>query len=339
MSKLKNKSWGNYQVYSLTNNKGTRVDISDLGAIIVNFYVNDSDGIRRNIVLGYDEPEGYLNGQCYFSCVVGPWANRIANGRYSLDGQIVQLETNEGTNHLHGASANIGAKGWKVTSAENNTIALTISTPPGESGYPHAIDFKVVYELTDENELKIGYFATPQGKTPINMTQHAYFNLDESNDILEHSLQINSNSYLFVDSAAIPVALEVVNDTPMDFRKEKKIGQDIKADFSQLINAGGFDHCWCFNSTEMKKIATLYSKNKDLALEVHTDQLGMQFYSGNFIVNEQGRGNTTYTKNAGLCLETQNYPNKINMDENEDCIFDSSNPYSHFVTYKIAEKI
>lgn len=335
MSGILNKTWGDYKLYSLVNNKGTQVDISDLGAIIVNFFVKNSDGHSKNIVLGYHEPKGYLNGQCFFSCVVGPWANRIEQGAYTLDGQTIQLEQNEGTNHLHGASANVGAKRWQVAAAKNNVLELTTSTKAGEAGYPHHIDFKVVYELTDNDELKIGYFATPAGKTPINMTQHAYFNLDESQDILDHSLQINSEDYLFVDSAAIPVTTESVAGTPMDFRTEKKISQDINADFSQITNAGGFDHCWCFTSTNMKKVATLFAPNKELSLEVHTDQIGMQFYSGNFIVNEAGRNNTTYRKNAGLCLETQNYPNKINMDNNQDCIFDDTNPYRHFVTYKV----
>ncbi|ORT51174.1 thioredoxin [Vibrio sp. qd031] len=336
MSEVVSNKWGPYRVYSLINKKGTQVDISDLGAIIVNFFTKNKSGETKNIVLGYDKPQDYLNGKCFFGCVVGPWANRIANGRYTLDSQVVELETNEGTNHLHGASADIGSKLWKVTSAKNNELELTVSTSPGEAGYPHGVDFKVFYSLTEQDELNIGYFAIPNGKTPINMTQHTYFNLDESKDILDHSLQIGSNNYLFVDVDAIPVNSEDVTNTPMDFRVEKKISKDINQEFTQLSQAGGFDHCWCFDSTEMKKVAKLYSSNRDLALEVYTDQIGMQFYSGNFIVKEVGRRNTIYGKNAGLCLETQNYPNKINMDGKEDCIFDSSNPYSHFVTYKIA---
>ncbi|WP_019614604.1 aldose epimerase family protein [Psychromonas ossibalaenae] len=335
MSNLKSQIWGNYQLYSLTNSHGTQVDISDLGAIIVNFFSKNSNGKLKNIVLGYDEPQRYLDSQCYFGCVVGPWANRIANGKYTIDSLAVELETNEGTNHLHGASANIGSKRWRVTVAEEHFIELTTSTLSGEAGYPHDIDFKVIYELTEENKLKIGYFATPHGKTPINMTQHTYFNLAESKDILDHSLQIESHHYLLVDSESIPLDNADVTNTPMDFRVKKRVSQDIDDNFSQLAQAGGFDHCWCFDSTEMKKVATLYSPNKDLGLEVYTDQIGMQFYSGNFIVKEQGRNNKIYEKHAGLCLETQNYPNKINMDGREDCIFESSSPYSHFVTYKV----
>lgn len=335
MSKVIHKAWGDFNVYSLKNNNGSQVDISDLGAIIVNFYVTNTKGQVKNIVLGYDQPQHYLDGQCYFGCVVGPWANRIANGQYTLDGQTTQLETNEGTNHLHGASANIGSKRWQVTLAENNTLELTTATQTGEAGYPYQVDFKVIYELTKDDELKIAYFAIPHGKTPINMTQHTYFNLAESSDILDHSLEIDSDNYLFVDANAIPLDNADVSNTPMDFRAEKKISKDINQTFSQLTQASGFDHCWCFDSTEMKKVATLYSPNKDISLEVYTDQIGMQFYSGNFIEKEVGRNNTIYRKNAGLCLETQNYPNKINMNDREDCIFDLSNPYSHFVTYKV----
>ncbi len=335
MSGIFSKPWGDYYLYSLVNRNGTQVDISDLGAIIVNFFVKNSDGHSKNIVLGYATPQGYIDGKCYFGCVVGPWANRIDQGTYTLDNQVTHLEQNEGTNHLHGASANIGTKRWQAVVKDNNVLELTTATQAGDAGYPYHIDFKVIYELTDDDELKISYFAMPQGRTPINMTQHAYFNLDESKDILSHSLTIASDAYLFVDSESIPVTIESVDGTPMDFRTEKKIGQDIRADFSQLTNAGGFDHCWCFRSSEMKKVATLYSPNRNLGLEVHTDQIGMQFYSGNFIVSELGRNNTYYGKNAGLCLETQNYPNKINMENNEDCIFDSLNPYSHFVTYKV----
>ncbi|ROR21119.1 aldose 1-epimerase [Vibrio crassostreae] len=335
MGSLKLMNWGKYKLFSLVNQQGTQVDISDLGGLIVNFYVQDQNNQTRNIVLGYDTPDEYLNGACYLGCVVGPWANRIANGRYSIDDINFALEQNENTNHLHGASANLGAKCWTVEIIDETTLKLVTTINANEASYPYTIDFEVTYHLSEENELRICYEAMPHGKTPINMTQHTYFNLDESENVLNHSIQINSDRYLTVDSCAIPLFEAPVEDTPFDLRQSIQIKQGMDLNNQQLKAAGGYDHCWCFEPTEFQTNAIVSEETSGLYLHVASDQIGMQFYTGNFLNQEQGRNSRTYHKHAGLCLETQCYPNQINMDNKEDCIYGPNKPYRHNVVYQV----
>ncbi len=335
MKDVKASNWGDYKVFSLINNNGTQVDISDLGGLIVNFYTNDIKGKRRNIVLGYDTPDEYLSGKCYLGCLVGPWANRIANGHFSIGEKDYQLECNEGTNHLHGASAGLGNKRWNVECTDNATLLLTTMVQGGEAGYPCDIEFKVEYHLSEDNDLSINYQAFPKAMTPINMTQHTYFNLGESEDVLDHFIQIEANEYLHVDALAIPLFASPVEDTPFDLRKGLVIKDGLSHSNEQLENAGGYDHCWCFDSTEMKPVARVHEINSGIELQVATDQIGMQFYSGNFLNNESGRGSKIYNKHAGFCLETQCYPNQINMDNKQDCIFGPNKHYQHNAIYKV----
>ncbi|MDN2482967.1 aldose epimerase family protein [Vibrio agarivorans] len=338
---LKPKTWGEYHLYSLTNHKGTQVDISDLGAVIVNFFTQDKNGEHRNIVLGYDSPEQYIEGKVYFGCVVGPWANRIANAQYLHNGQTIKLETNEGPNHLHGASANIGAKRWNVDIAEENTLVMSVTMKANEAGYPASINFKVTYELTDNDQLKIEYSAVPDASVPINMTQHSYFNLSGEDDVLNHVVQIHSDKYLHVDSAAIPIEVRSVSNTPLDLRNPIKIGQSIDDDFDQLTMAGGYDHCWCFGGTKpnesLHRNATVTDNQSGLSLDVYSDQIGMQFYTGNFISGELGHNGKVHGKRAGFCLETQCYPNQVNMSNAADCIYNAGEQYRHRVIYQITK--
>lgn len=335
MSSLKTREWGEYQLYSLTNSQGTQVDISNLGGVIVNFCTYDTHGNKKNIVLGYDSPEEYLQGKCYLGCLVGPWANRIANGRYSLNDIDYQLELNEGTNHLHGASANLGAKRWEVNMVDESTLELTTFVKAGEANYPCHIDFVVSYQLGEDNALSICYQAVPHAESPINMTQHTYFNLAESDDVLDHQIQIHSDHYLHVDALAIPLFKASVEDTPFDLRSLTTIKDGINQDNEQLLNAGGYDHCWCFEPQGVEPVATVKDPQSGLQLDVATDQIGLQFYSGNFLNEERGRNNKIYDQRAGLCLETQCYPNQINMENKQDCIYSPSKPYCHNVVYKV----
>ncbi|ENM4022206.1 galactose mutarotase [Vibrio cholerae] len=330
--------WGKYKLYSLTNSQGSRVDISNLGAIIANFIVFDKNKLPHNIVLGYDTPREYIQGKCYLGCVVGPWANRIDSGSLNIDGIKVQLHQNEGDNHLHGGSANIGDKCWDVVDVGDNFICLRTSVCKGEAGYPADIHFNVLYQLTDANELVIEYNATPDGKTPINVTQHTYFNLDGSDTILDHSIQIDSETLLIVDENAIPEAKIKVKETPFDLRQSTVIRDNISQDDHQLTAAQGFDHCWCFEPDGIEKFASVSSNINGLTLEVYSDQIGMQFYSGNFLDNEQGRDGAIYQQHAGLCLETQCYPNQVNMANSSDCIFEKGETYQHKVIYKVSSK-
>ncbi|MGR5064000.1 aldose epimerase family protein [Photobacterium sp. DNB22_13_2] len=335
MSSIKVQEWGKYQLYSLVNSQGTQIDISDLGGVIVNFFITDAQGEKKNIVLGYETPEEYLKGQCYFGCIVGPWANRIAHGRFTLNEVEYNLEQNEGTNHLHGASANLGAKSWLVNVVDDTTLELTTQVKAGEANYPCDIDFLVTYTLSEQNELGICYQAMPHAQTPINMTQHTYFNLSESENVLDHRIQIMSGHYLHVDALAIPLFIDSVDETPFDLREMQVIKDGINQDNEQLHSAGGYDHCWCFEPNGIEHVATVKEDKSGLQLDVLTDQIGLQFYSGNFISQELGRNNKLYGKHAGLCLETQCYPNQINMENKSDCIYSPSKPYCHNVVYKV----
>ncbi|ANO35043.1 galactose mutarotase [Vibrio breoganii] len=335
MKDVKVSNWGEYKLFSLVNNKGTQIDISDLGGLIVNFYTNDISGNRKNIVLGYDTPEQYLNGKCYLGCLVGPWANRIANGHFSIGEDDYQLECNEGTNHLHGASASLGAKRWNVEIVNSASLRLSTMVESGDAGYPCDIEFKVEYHLSEDNALSINYQAFPRALTPINMTQHTYFNLGSSADVLDHFIQIEANDYLHVDALAIPLFKASVEDTPFDLRTGMAIREGLSQSNEQLENAGGYDHCWCFDSTEIKPVARVFENNSGIELQVATDQIGMQFYSGNFLNNEIGRDSNIYNKHAGLCLETQCYPNQINMDNKQECIYGPDRHYQHNVIYKV----
>lgn len=338
---LKPKVWGEYSLYSLTNRNGTQVDISDLGAIIVNFFTTDKHEQRRNIVLGYDTPEQYIEGRVFFGCVVGPWANRIANGCYEYQGQIVQLEKNEGDNHLHGASANIGAKRWAVEEALENKLVLSVAMKAEEAGYPANIQFKVVYELTDNDHLNIEYSAIPDATVPLNMTQHSYFNLSDADNVLDHIVQIHSDKYLHVDSKAIPREIRSVAATPLDLRAPVSIGQSIDSDFEQLTMAGGYDHCWCFDGADADqpviKNASVTDPDSGLTLSVYSDQIGMQFYTGNFIENEIGHNGKVLGKRAGFCLETQYYPDQVNMSHAATCMYEAGEQYRHRVSYQISK--
>lgn len=335
MSGSHSKNWGDYFLYSLINKNNTRVDVSNLGATIVNFIVETNKGYQQNITLGYDTPEQYIQGNYYFGCVVGPWANRISQGKCIINNATLQLEMNEGSNHLHGASANLGAKCWQVQERSNNHIIFTCEVNKGQAGYPCNIAFSVKYTLSNNDELIIEYSATPDEDTPINMTQHSYFNLDGSLDILDHTILINSQYYLHVDDNAIPDQITPVENTPFDLRHPTRIGENINNENTQLQLAGGFDHCWVLDKNINKLAAKIYSHTSNLSLEVYTDQMGIQFYTGNFIEGEVGRSEQFYSKRSGLCLETQCFPNQVNMDNKLECIFNSKKPYYHQAIYKI----
>lgn len=329
--------WGEFNIFSLTNKNSIQVDISDLGASIINFFVNDRDNKKTNIVLGYNTPEEYIDGNVYFGCVIGPWANRIAQGQFTLDDRSIQLEQNEGSNHLHGGSAGIDSKRWTVNSVSERDISLSVELNAGEAGYPADIKFMVKYTLNDNNELVIDYSAIPAGRTPINMTQHTYFNLSGGRDnILDHTIQINAESFLEVDEKVIPVMVKSVVNTPMDLRQPTLIAQDIDSQYQQLVYAGGFDHCWCLDGEGIREAAVVSDDKTGISLTISTDQIGIQFYSGNFLDSEQGRDGNIYSKRHGLCLETQCYPDQVNMSNAESCIYSAGDYYTHTSVFKIS---
>ena len=270
-------------LYTLTNSKGDQVKIATYGGTVTSWVSPDKNNKPSNIVLGFDSLSGYLAKPPYFGALIGRYGNRIANGKFKIGATQYTLATNDGKNHLHGGLKGFDKQVWDATTINDSTATLLLSyvSKDGEEGYPGNLKVDVRYTLTDDNELKIEYTATTDKPTPINLTNHSYFNLtgDPTNNILDETLMIAADKYNPVDSTAIPTGeLKAVKGTPFDFTTAKKIGLDIGA------VKGGYDHNWVLNKTDtsLTKVAVLSDSLSGRSLEVYTTQPGLQFYTGNF---------------------------------------------------------
>jgi len=308
-------------LYTIKNNSGAMVKITNYGAIVVSLIMPDRNGQSDDIVLGFDRLEDYLNDNPYFGCIAGRFANRIGKGRFSIDGVDYQLTINNGENHLHGGLEGFDQVVWEaepVFQQQSAGLKLTYHSFDGEQGYPGNLDITVFYLLTDRNELKIEYSAKTDKATICNLTHHSYFNLsgDPATNILDHELMIVADAFTPVDSGLITTGeIAEVEGTPMDFRQSKKIGMDIDADFGQLKYGGGYDHNWVLNDYDgrVKKAASLYDPGSGRLMELYTDQPGLQFYSGNFLDgSRKGKHRIAYPFRSGLCLEAQKFPDAPN---------------------------
>ncbi len=305
-------------IYNLKNNKGVRIDITNFGGKIINIYVPDNKGNLMNINLGYDNLPDTVSGDLYLGALIGRYANRIAKGRFELDKETYILKTNGGAHALHGGEIGYNAVIWKARQ-ENNKLILSHTDKDGTEGYPGTVKVQVVYELNDDNELIIAYQAETDKATPVNFTNHAYFNLNGTDSIsliLNHLLKINADNYTPIDNTSIPTGeIVTVENTPFDFRKYKSIGKDIDADHPQIKNGKGYDHNFVLNGAndELKFAAEAISPVTGISLKVFTTEPGMQFYTGNFInIDEFGK---KYVPHSGFCLETQHFPDSPNKAE------------------------
>ncbi|MEM9142364.1 MAG: aldose epimerase family protein [Bacteroidota bacterium] len=311
-------------LYKLKNAHGMAVDIMTYGGTIISLKVPDRDGNIQNVVLGYDSLAPYLRPNPYFGSLIGRYGNRIAKGRFSLDGKEYELAKNNGENHLHGGIKGFDKVVWQASEEKGPGFAkliLAYTSADMEEGYPGNLDVVVTYTLTDSNELEVLYEAVTDKKTIVNLTQHAYFNLsgDFGQDILDHGLQLYTAYYLPVDGQLIPTGkLASVKQTPFDFTTAKPIGKDINADHDQIGIGLGYDHCWAFGDPDggFRKIATVKHPNSGRVMDVFTTEPGVQFYSGNFLDGSLPRpGGGTYGYRSGLCLETEHYPDSPNRPE------------------------
>ncbi len=309
------------ELYTLRNNQGAAAKIINYGAIIVSLTMPDRTGKIEDIVLGFDRLDEYLKDNPYFGCIAGRFANRIAKGKFSIDGTEYQLTINNGANHLHGGLVGFDQVLWNaqpVLQESASGLKLSYHSPDGEQGYPGNLDVTVTYLLTDQNELEIDYLAKTDKPTICNLTHHSYFNLsgDPSGTILGHELMIAADGYTPVDEGLIPTGeIADVTGTPMDFRQPKRIGQDIETDFAQLKFGGGYDHNWILNDFDgtVKKAASLYDPASGRFMDIFTDQPGLQFYSGNFLDGSRtGKNQIGYPFRSGLCLEAQKFPDAPN---------------------------
>lgn len=307
--------------YQLSNSK-LSVDIINYGGIITNINLEDFQGKIRDIVLGFDDIDQYVNGHPYFGSIIGRYGNRIANGKFEIEKKEYQLNKNNGKNSLHGGLKGFDKVIWGVKEIKDNNIVgikLNYFSKHMEEGYPGNLDVTVTYTLNNENELKIKYEAKTDKTTVVNLTQHSYFNLagESSGDILDHLVYINADSYLPVTENLIPTGeIRKVENTPFDFNKFKKIGMDINNTNSQLEYGIGYDHCWVLNDYQgnVRKVAEAKSLKTGIQMEVFTDQPGIQFYTGNFLDGTlKSKKEKTYEKRYGFCLETQHFPDSPNQ--------------------------
>jgi aldose 1-epimerase len=319
---IEKRGWGRAHLYTLRNAAGMRIDISDLGATLVSWRAPDRAGRIADVLLGHDTPDAYLNGSAFMGAIIGRWANRIRDARFTIDGAAYQVERNEGANHLHGGSAGFHRQMWRV-GADRDALVLTLRSPDGASGFPGNLDVSVRYALDDHGTLSIDYEARTDAPTAINLTNHAYFNLNgtegEAADIRAHEIAIAAQTYFAIDAASIPVARADVTGSVFDLREAHCIGACLTASHEQLGLAGGFDHCYVLSdsngeSDELREVATLFDPSSGRELRVATDARGLQFYSGNQLEGVAARGASRYRKYAGLCLEAGGFPNGINLD-------------------------
>jgi aldose 1-epimerase len=331
--------------YKLKNQNGMEVDIITFGGIITDLKVPNKEGASENVVLGFSSLEQYLKPNPYFGALIGRFGNRIAKGKFSLDGQEYKLALNNFPNALHGGPEGFHRVIWKAEEAKGgNTASLKLSylAKDLEEGYPGNLQVFVTYTLNQDNELEVLYEATTDKKTVVNLTQHTYFNLsaDFSKPILDHEITLNADKLVPVDGALIPTGkLQDVANTPFDFRKPKSIGKDIAADNEQIKRGGGYDHCWILNNPEKGKtvVAKAYHAESGRVLEVTTDEPGIQLYSGNFLDGTLPmRNGGTYAHRTGFCLETQHFPDSPNQKDFPSTVLSPGENYKTKTTFKFS---
>jgi aldose 1-epimerase len=339
---IKRSEWGTVDgkkvfLFTLTNQNGTEVKISNYGGTVTSWITKDKNGKASSIVVGFDKLQDYLQKPPYFGATIGRYGNRIGNAQFSIDGKVYKLAANNGKNHLHGGVKGFDKSVWEVSAVVDSLPALTLTrlSKDGEEGYPGNLKVSVTFALSNDDELSIEYSAETDKTTPVNLTNHSYFNLtgDISNTILNHVLWIDADRYTPVDSTLIPTGeLKPVKGTPFDFTTPQKIGSRI----DQV--KGGYDHNFVLNKKgdEMSLAATLTDSSTGRKLEVYTTEPGLQFYSGNFL---DGTFKTSDGKpinlHTALCLETQHFPDSPNKPDFPSTLLKPGEKYHTKTKYKL----
>ncbi|UOE36301.1 galactose mutarotase [Hymenobacter monticola] len=329
------------QLFTLANANGVKATITNYGGTLTSLLVPDKDGKMGDVILGFDNVSGYqspefLKAGPYFGALIGRYGNRIKGGKFALEGKEYTLAKNNGPNSLHGGLKGFDKVVWQAepgSSADGQSLKLTYASKDGEEGYPGTLTVAVVYTLTNDNALKIDYTATTDKATVLNLTNHAYFNLNHGagKDVLNHEVTLPADRYTVVDATLIPTGeLKPVKGTPFDFTTPHAIGERI----AQV--PGGYDHNWVLNTaTGEHAAATVYDPATGRTLEVTTDQPGIQFYTGNFLDGTlKGKGGTVYGKHAGFCLETQHFPDSPNQPKFPSTELKPGETYHTVSTYK-----
>lgn len=333
-------------IYFLKNANNITVAITNYGGRIVGLVVPDKNGSSTDIVLGYDSLDHYLNKpEAYFGAIIGRYGNRIAKAQFKLNDTLYQLSANNGPNSLHGGPKGFHNQVWTVNSYQPNQLVLTYLSKDGEEGYPGNLSVKVTYTLTNDNELKMDYEATTDKTTVVNLTNHAYYNLNGQGDstITNHELSIFASNFSAVDTTLIPVGAPVpVKGTPFDFTSPKVIGKDIAVDHIQIKNGLGYDHNFVLDkksSDELSKAAFVYAPSTGITMEVLTTEPAIQFYSGNFLNGTLvGKKNKNYRYRSAFCLETQHYPDAPNQPAFPSTQLEPGKTYQTTTIYKFGVK-
>ncbi len=332
--RIKKKSFGTLSngkrasLYTISN--GTMsFSVTDYGCIITSIELPSKDGSVEDVALGYSTLEGYTRNNCFFGCIVGRFANRIAGAKFELSGKTWQLDANENGNCLHSGKKGYHKMLWKAEpyrNARETGIAFRRRSPAGEQGFPGTLELKVTYGLTADNDIAIRYYAKTDAPTPVSLTNHTYFNLagHDAGSVFDHQVQLFCDRYVPVDSRAIPTGeILAVEGTPFDFRTPKPIGKDYAA------SNGGYDHNWAVNrgGESPYPVAGVYDPKSGRSLTVYSTQPGVQFYTGNFLNNLQGKDGAVYANNGGFCLETQHFPDAPNRPQFPDSILKPGERY------------
>lgn len=332
-------------LYTLTNANGLQVAITTYGGAVVSLLVPDREGMLGDIALGFETLEGYVQHVFYIGCIAGRYANRIAQGKFTLNGVAYTLTQNEGENHLHGGVKGFDKVVWNAEEKSDDDgvgLALTYLSKDGEEGYPGNLSVKVTYTLANNDELRIDYTAITDKDTIVNLTNHTYFNLADggAGDILGHELMIDADRFTPVDSTAIPIGeLRSVTSTPMDFLQMTAIGARIDQDDEQLRLGRGYDHNWVLNSPSgaLALAARVHEPTTGRVMEVYTTEPGIQFYSGNFFNGTSiGKGGKVYHKRHGLCLETQHFPDSPNHPDFPSTVLKPGETYQTTTVYRFS---
>ena len=332
-------------LFVLNNNNGMEVCVTNFGARIVSVLVPDRDGIMRDVVLGFDNIKDYQNVKSDFGASIGRYANRINQGRITIDGEIIQLPQNNYGHCLHGGPNGWQYKVYKPVEVTRNSISFSLFSPDGDENFPGNVNAKVSYTLTDDNAIRIEYSATTDAKTVINMTNHSYFNLsgNPSNPAIDHILYINASNFTPVDSTFMTTGeIASVEGTPMDFTTPKAIGRDIENPYQQLRNGKGYDHNWVLDTkgNVNELAAKLSCPSTGIAVEVYTNEPGIQIYTGNFLKgNVVGKNGVAYPCRASVCLETQHFPDSPNKPQWPSVLLEPGQKYYSECIYKfVVEK-
>jgi aldose 1-epimerase len=333
------------ETYEIKNANGMKMKVTNFGARVTNLWVPDKDGNLVDVVLGFETLDEYLeSGEKYFGAAIGRYGNRIANGKFTLDGEEYTLPQNNNGQTLHGGPGGMDYVIWDVEKSGENGLIFSYTSPDGEEGFPGELKVKMIYTLTDDNEFKVTYEAETDKATPVNLTHHSFFNLNGAGNgnVLDHTLQLNASEYTPVNEVLIPTGeVASVKETPFDFTDPTTIGERINQENQQLKFGGGYDHNWVLDKTgnDLSQAAVISSPQTGIEMEVWTTEPAIQFYSGNFLDGSvTGKGGKVYELRSAFCLETQHYPDSPNQPNFPSTILKPGEKYEQTCIYKFGTK-